>query len=507
MKQQEYQSERAANEFFDGKLYYAINEERQTASVTGAKGNIRNVIVPDFIELSGSKLPVIAIARDAFMGHKMKTIIVGNNVESIQNHAFHGCVNLTHVTLGNKVRRLHVGTFYECVQLLEISFPSTLESIDPMAFFGCIRVNDIISEVKNPAKCEIGAFGFPDEIYQRAYLRVPDESLTLYVLDVKWTRFVNIFGQTPVSISENHIVGHDECGLVDEYGARYSIDGTTLLSVPKELTNYKILNGTTTIGENSFSHSRIELVEIPDSVHVIKDSAFVDCHYLKNINLPKGVSEIGYSAFEGCSKLTSIALPRELEGISTRTFRDCVSLERVYIPSGVQYVGLGAFGGCEKLKSIVIPSMAGIEAFAFAGCKSLHEISLPILSRSEQIEYELFSECESLEKVYYPYDYIGDNMFAGCTGLKTIIIAGKLNYVEDSAFNNCHNLETVDFLCPVDEEIHTFAFENFYRFSGGHRHEIEFKIPGGFEARFSKLFNIANQDRRVKITIKPEKSS
>ena len=269
--------------------------------------------------------------------------------------------------------------------------------------------------------------------------------------------------------------------------------------MPTHLSSYEIISGCEIIDKEAFKGTIVETVSVPDTVTSIGASAFEDCKDLHSITISDSVNEIGHSTFRGCERLTAVRLPRYINGIHNNTFFGCKSLESIFLPSGIQFIGLRAFEDCSALRSIVIPSMASIEAFAFAGCSSLKHVSLPMLFNQEAIEDEVFESCQSLETVYYPYDYLPDRIFANCQNLVTIEIAGKLKFVDASAFC-CTNLRRVAFRCPVSNEMDTF--ENFWRFST--LHEIEFLIPFGSEDSFSKLFDLANKNTDIKIVVKSD---
>lgn len=284
--------------------------------------------------------------------------------------------------------------------------------------------------------------------------------------------------------------------LTDESGVRYSADGTTLISAPKDIVSYQVIHGTRIISKEAFKDSAIEEVVLPDSITTIEDGAFSGCKSLQSINLPQSIRRIESDAFRDCESLKEIWLPRCIDGININTFSGCHSLERVYIPSGVEFIGLGAFADCRSLRSLLIPVMTSIEAYAFSGCSALSEIQLPIISK--HIEDEVLERCVSLKSVDYWYDYIPARTFAGCTNLESLKIMSKLQMVEDDAFYCCHSLSKVEFCVAPHPEFNHFA--NFFKFNEAE--EIEFVIPSGTEEQFAKLFDYAKEDSRVKITIK-----
>ena len=66
-----------------------------------------------------------------------------------------------------------------------------------------------------------------------------------------------------------------EVTWTDEYGAEYSVDKKVLKRVPKEITDYSILEGTEIIGDAAFSNCQdIVYVSIPNSINKIGHYAF-----------------------------------------------------------------------------------------------------------------------------------------------------------------------------------------------------------------------------------------
>lgn len=67
---------------------------------------------------------------------------------------------------------------------------------------------------------------------------------------------------------------------------------------------------------------------------------------MKTIIVPKGIAEIGSSAFLGCTALTSVSLPSTLTKINFWAFKNCTSLSTLSIPSSVVSIGDNAFDNC-----------------------------------------------------------------------------------------------------------------------------------------------------------------
>ncbi|MBQ9359854.1 MAG: leucine-rich repeat domain-containing protein [Lachnospiraceae bacterium] len=98
----------------------------------------------------------------------------------------------------------------------------------------------------------------------------------------------------------------------------------------------------TEIGKSCFSENKdISKVIIPDSVKVIKTSAFRRCPNLSTVLLGNNVEIIEKDAFRG-SGLKDISLNEGLKTIDEYAFRE-TAMESIKIPSTVELIGAGAF--------------------------------------------------------------------------------------------------------------------------------------------------------------------
>ena len=67
----------------------------------------------------------------------IKTVIIGDNVITIGEHAFAACNALQNVTLGSRVQTIEVSAFGTCQALQNISFPASVTTIGKHAFLNC----------------------------------------------------------------------------------------------------------------------------------------------------------------------------------------------------------------------------------------------------------------------------------------------------------------------------------------------------------------------------------
>lgn len=89
-----------------GALSYTIKNGK--ATVKGAKKKAAaKITIPSTVKIKGTKIPVTAIASNAFKAMKnLKSVVIGKNVRTIGKNAFYGCKNLKKITI--KTTRLTI---------------------------------------------------------------------------------------------------------------------------------------------------------------------------------------------------------------------------------------------------------------------------------------------------------------------------------------------------------------------------------------------------------------
>lgn len=116
------------------------------------------------------------------------------------------------------------------------------------------------------------------------------------------------------------------------------------------LTSFVFPKTTTFIHPDMFSgNTTIEEIIMlePDKatdphLTIISQQAFQECTNLSNVRIPDGVTEIGENAFEDCA-FEAIFLPNTLTKIGGNAFNKCKNLKSVTIPASVTSIGNSAF--------------------------------------------------------------------------------------------------------------------------------------------------------------------
>lgn len=182
-----------------------------------------------------------------------------------------------------------------------------------------------------------------------------------------------------------------------------------------------------------------------------------------NVVIPSTAKYIEENAFSKNQTIKTVTIEGDLWGINDSAFYDCDSLETVTIKGNLKsFDGEGgiqdnAFEFCSNLKEVkftkkdAVVDQIGKKAFSL--CSSLKSITIP--SGTACIEEEAFGDCYNLETVIFKGDLTdGEGMggiyamaFTGCTSLKEVKFE-KSNAVVDEigefAFNKCLALTKIN---------------------------------------------------------------
>lgn len=231
------------------------------------------------------------------------------------------------------------------------------------------------------------------------------------------------------------------------------------------------------------------------NIRWIKSETFKNCKNVTTVTFDQpgslDVESIGDYAFEGYSSLKTIIIPKYVSEMGSKVFQDCTNLESIRISASVSKIGSRMFAGCPNLKSIVveegnkkydsrencnaivetatntlvcgtenstIPSTItaiGSSAFAETGLKNC-----VIPEGVTSIQNVAFENCQNLESVTLPQSLkrLGSRVFAN-SGLTSLVIPEGITYLPQGTFNGCKNLETVT-LPTTLETIEYNAFSN-----------------------------------------------
>ena len=210
---------------------------------------------------------------------------------------------------------------------------------------------------------------------------------------------------------------------------------------------------------NSYSNEYTGSVVIPSSVTFngttypvtsIGEYAFLNCSYLTSVTIPSSVTSIGYGAFQGCSGMTSV----------TVNGGNCRYDSRNNCNAIIETATNTLIIGC--MNTIIPNTVTSIGDEAFAGCSGLTSVTIP--SSITSIGEYAFDDCDGLTSVTIPSSVtsIGNEAFTECDGLTSVTIPSSVTSIGNSAFFGCSGLTSV----TIPSSVTTIGDKSFYGCSG-----------------------------------------
>jgi hypothetical protein len=153
--------------------------------------------------------------------------------------------------------------------------------------------------------------------------------------------------------------------------------------------------------------------------------AFSENIFLKEINLPKNITEIEYSAFENCWSLNEVVIPEGVKKIGERAFAQCSYLHKITFPSTLTEIESDAFFICIRLGEIV-----GNDNFIYENNALYNKDKTCLIFVYPFAEGESFTVPEGVVK-------IADSAFSGNINFKEVILPETLKEIGAYSFYKC----------------------------------------------------------------------
>jgi len=360
----------------------------------------------DFTGSTGTLIPGLS-GSSKLKDEKVLSIVLPESITRIGSYAF-SCYNgITSVSMGNNISDIGHHAFNNCYNLTEIIIPDSVTSIEHSAFANCYGLTSVI--ISN------NITGISKDIFYNCYsltgVIIPDG-----VIDIGDKAFYNCFTLTGIIIPDS----------VTSMGKSvfYGCSNLKAIDVSNGNTMFSTIDGIlydkTATSLIYCPTGKTGIINIPDTVTRIEDSAFNGCGSLTGVIIPDSVISIGDSAFKDCGSLTSVIIPDSVISIEAFTFNGCGNLTGVNISDNVTGIGKSAFSNCSSLTNVIIPdSVTNIDNYAFFNCSSLINVIIP----------------DNVTN-------IGEYAFDDCNSLTGVVIGNKVETIKKNAFN-CSKLVMV----------------------------------------------------------------
>ncbi len=416
---------------------------------------------------------------DWFSGNtSIKTVVIGDEVETIADKAFTYCTGLTEITIGNSVTSIGKYSFNGCSSLTEVTFHckkigdwfygnssiktvvigDEVETIGNYAFQGCTGLTSIT--IPNSVT-SIGSQAF----YECSGLTAVkvESGNTQYDSRNDCNAIIETNTNTLIYGCQNTVIPNSVTSIGG--GAFYNCSGLTAVTIPNSVTN---------IGNNAFCGcTGLTEVTIPNSVTSIGNYAFYNCSGLTEVTIPNSVTSIGDYAFYNCSGLTSVKVYRQSPlDIANGTFSNSANAT-LYVPLGSKAAYQASWNGFKEIVEFIAFADANVEniciqnwdtdgdgyifsseATAVTDLGAVFRNNTDITSFNE-LQYftglttiggDAFSGCTGLTEITIPNSVtsIGDNAFQSCTSLTSVTIPNSVTSIGEGAFYECSGLTSIN---------------------------------------------------------------
>jgi len=201
------------------------------------------------------------------------------------------------------------------------------------------------------------------------------------------------------------------------------------------------------------SGSKHSQIDLPAGLTHIGWNAFTGVEHLQYIDLPESLQVIGGGAFAACYNLKSIAIPGNVREILQSTFAYCLELETIVFSEGVETIASDAFRGDaldvrDKLANVSIPSsMTRIDACVFRGTPWLmgQQEEFFIVGDGVLLKYSGSKQHVIIpDGVKYISDAFAVNEDRSNDTIVRVTLPDSVRVIGAYAFSNCKELVLVD---------------------------------------------------------------
>lgn len=316
-------------------------KELDLKDVTIEAHNNRTAYFGNKIEYEANRLPHLCM-----FGKEYTSVILPDNLKSIDDGAMACCKNLSAVNLPESLEIIGEYAFYECEILKSVVIPASVSNINNFAFSKCSNLESLT--INSGSELSIGNYTF---------------SKCPRLKEIKLSDNLKQIGAGAFSLCKNitsvTFPGKIEC-IKEE-----AFMGTSLIDV--DLSKCSTLRS---IGEWSFADNKqLESIVLPEALESLGDGAFFYDTALQKITLPDNIHKINDFLFSKCSAMDSEKiLPENITEIGNYAFYNWSSLSKFYFPASLEKIGNNAFEGNNAVSMFsikaVTPPELGENVFA-----------------------------------------------------------------------------------------------------------------------------------------------
>ena len=498
-----------------GELTYSVVLDYKVQIDSCNKSAAGKIEIPSYID----DLPVTDVAQNAFSDCTgITSIVVSKNIQSLKQNPFINCSSLESIIVDP------LNAVYHC------SGNCLIETATKTLVSGC--KNSVIpsdGSVTEIGAYSFSGTGITSITVPECITKINDRAFK----DCKALTEINFNAENVTLSSDvvGHFsaAGIDGEGITLTFGDSVETIPDFFINpwyafsnnVSPNIKTVIIGKNVTTIGKYAFKEcGSIEDVIMPESLTNIGYRAFYGCSSLKEITIPENVTQIGAESFVGCTLLQTLnynakdaqieisnsqssptygsasewldnhpfdlIIGSSVETIRDYTFRSLNNMRSVTIGSTVKTINTDSFYRCFDIETIYFNGTLKEWNERFKSCFLQYSNNIVYLPYADEpFTYNLneddtitITDCDKecagnvvVPSVVegFPVTRIGENAFANCSEITSIVIPESISNISAGSFNNCTALQSIvvdpantfyrsDGNCVIETESKTLVF-------------------------------------------------
>lgn len=255
--------------------------------------NLTNVTLPSSLT---------TIDEGAFEGCTKLGSISFNSCVDIGKNAFKGCTSLATITFPSNLKTIGESAFEGCTNLHQVNFSNSSVSLDKNAFYGCTSLTSI-SNTTNITSLGRYCFSHTTNAFTEVYF--PNAMIGLYAFQ-GWSYLSSLtLGSVANNVTVPELFSNES--FTNTYAVSYKVSGVTYTYyVPNSLKTLTICKESSISSRYACNMSKLETLNLPETVKTICSYAFSGCSGIKSLYLPDSITEIQSYAFTSLDNCESV---------------------------------------------------------------------------------------------------------------------------------------------------------------------------------------------------------